>query len=205
MEHLKYLHDTYCFFTGEEERIGGALSCKNPHMRVFNKFELPYRMHFTRTRRIPNLMLDMDISWRTVLKEEAWGSSGAHGWDNLYPDMQAIFVAHGPAFKNREVVRPFENVQLYNLMCHLVNITPSANNGTWGALHHLLMDPPNVNVDVNEELSDMPPILRTIAETKEGAKIGCALVNDHENGKRPEIVRQDRLQICNKKMPNLIN
>lgn len=161
-------------------------------MRVFNKWELPYRMHSVRTRRIPNLMVDMDISWRAVIKEEAWGSSGAHGWDNLYLDMQAIFVAHGPAFKNREVVRPFENVQLYNLMCHLVNVTPSENNGTWGALHHLLMDPPNLNVDANEELLDMPPILRTIAETKEGTKkrTGCALVNGEKNGKTtPEIVR----------------
>lgn len=186
------MNETFCSFTEEEQRIGGALSCKDPHMRVFNKWELPYRMHSVRTRRIPNLMVDMDISWRAVIKEEAWGSSGAHGWDNLYLDMQAIFVAHGPAFKNREVVRPFENVQLYNLMCHLVNVTPSENNGTWGALHHLLMDPPNLNVDANEELLDMPPILRTIAETKEGTKkrTGCALVNGEENGKTtPEIVR----------------
>jgi ectonucleotide pyrophosphatase/phosphodiesterase family protein 1/3 len=181
-------------FTEEEERIGCALSCKDPHMRVFNKGELPYRMHSVQTRRIPNLMLDMDISWRAILKNEAFSSTGAHGWDNLYLDMQAIFVAHGPSFKNQEVVRPFENVQLYNLMCHLVNITPSANNGTWGALHHLLIDPPHLNVNANEEVADMPPILRTIADTKEGAKkrAGCASVNGEESGKTaPEIVRRE--------------
>ncbi len=135
-------------FTEEEERIGCALSCKDPHMRVFNKWELPYRMHSVQTRRIPNLMLDMYISWRAILKNEAFSSNGAHGWDNIYLDMQAIFVARGPSFKNQEVVRPFENIQLYNLMCHLVNITPSANNGTWGALHHLLIDPPHLNVNI---------------------------------------------------------
>ena len=94
-------------FTEEEERIGCALSCKDAHMRVFNKWELPYRMHSVQTRRIPNLMLDMDISWRAILKNEAFSSNGAHGWDNLYLDMQAIFVAHGPSFKNQEVVRSF--------------------------------------------------------------------------------------------------
>ena len=181
-------------FTEEEERIGCALSCKDPHMRVFNKWELPYRMHSVQTRRIPNLMLDMDISWRAILKNEAFSSNGAHGWDNLYLDMQAIFVAHGPSFKNQEVVHPFENIQLYNLMCHLVNITPSANNGTWGALHHLLIDPPHLNVNTNEEVADMPPILRMIADTKEGAKkrTGCASVNGEESEKTaPEIVRRE--------------
>lgn len=30
---------------------------------------------------------------------------------------QAIFIGYGPAFKTSTVVPPFENVELYNLMC----------------------------------------------------------------------------------------
>ncbi|XP_032780225.2 ectonucleotide pyrophosphatase/phosphodiesterase family member 3 [Daphnia magna] len=169
----------------EEDRIGDALSCKDPRMRVFNKWELPYRMHSVRSRRIPNLMLDMDLSWRAVIKQEAWSGGGAHGWDNVYLDMQAIFIAHGPSFKNQEVVRPFENIQLYNLICHLVNVTPAENNGTWGALHHLLSDPPNLLVDADQEFPDMPQILRKLADTREekDKPSACAYVNHKETEK----------------------
>lgn len=31
--------------------------------------------------------------------------------------LQAIFIAHGPAFKKKHVTQPFENIQLYSLMC----------------------------------------------------------------------------------------
>ncbi len=31
---------------------------------------------------------------------------------------------------------------MYNLVCALLRIKPAENNGTWGALHHLLVDAP---------------------------------------------------------------
>lgn len=43
----------------------------------------------------------------------------------------------------------------------MLNITPAVNNGTWGALHHLLVHPPVIlNLGQSEEVSQMPPILR---------------------------------------------
>ena len=148
-------------------------------------------MHSARSRRIPKIMLDMDISWRGIWKQDAYTGQGAHGWDNLFLDMQALFFAIGPSFKSREVVRPFENVQLYNLMCALVNVTPAENNGTWGALHHLLVDPPNGYVVTNEETQE-PLILRIVLDSDTGKKknrTACAVVNCREHGEiSPEIV-----------------
>ena len=100
----------------EEERIMKSLTCKDSHMRIFNKWDLPYRMHLAQSNRIPNLMLDMDLSWRGVFKADQYTGNGGHGWDNLYTDMQAIFIGHGPSLKSKTVVRPFENIQLYNLV-----------------------------------------------------------------------------------------
>lgn len=31
--------------------------------------------------------------------------------------LQAIFIGYGPGFKNNTVVPPFENIELYNIMC----------------------------------------------------------------------------------------
>lgn len=31
--------------------------------------------------------------------------------------LQAIFIGYGPAFKDNTVVPPFENIEVYNLMC----------------------------------------------------------------------------------------
>ena len=102
--------------TEEEDRIMKALTCQDPHMRVFHKWDLPYRMHLVQSARIPNLMLDMDLSWRGVFKKDQYTGNGGHGWDNLHKEMQAIFLGYGPSFKRKTVVRPFENVQLYNLV-----------------------------------------------------------------------------------------
>ena len=84
-------------------------------------------------------------------------------------NFQAIFIAHGPAFRKGYVSEPFANIELYNLMCGelrsqslksclssihstnysgLLGITPSSNNGTAGSLYHLLTP---------SRLSSLPP------------------------------------------------
>ena len=47
--------------------------------------------------------------------------------------MGAIFIAKGPIIKKEKignVLEPFENVQLYNLLTSTLNITGHNNNGT---------------------------------------------------------------------------
>lgn len=142
------------------ERILVALTCNDENMRAFQKWELPYRMHFSESPRVPPIILDFNIGWRGVFREERYNGSGAHGWDNLYPEMQAIFVAYGPSFRSNVETKPFENIELYNLMCALLNVTPAENNGTWGALHHLLVDPPTFPERYNGEYPEMIRILQ---------------------------------------------
>lgn len=31
--------------------------------------------------------------------------------------LQALFIAYGPKFKHNTEVQPFENIEIYNLMC----------------------------------------------------------------------------------------
>jgi hypothetical protein len=56
--------------------------------------------------------------------------------------MNAMFVAQGPSFKKKIEVRPFHSIDLYNLMCAMIGVNPSPNNGTWVSpvMNHQLND-----------------------------------------------------------------
>jgi len=44
--------------------------------------------------------------------------------------MYPIFIGHGPSFKKNFTIKSFNNVDIYPLMCYLLGIEPSANNGS---------------------------------------------------------------------------
>ena len=67
---------------------------------------------------------------------------GAHGYDNDEPDMRGIFAARGPNFKENYTIDSLRNVNLYQIMCALLNITPSPHNGTWSEISQILVDVP---------------------------------------------------------------
>lgn len=62
----------------------------------------------------------------------------------LYSFSQALFIGHGPAFKKGVEIEPFQNIELYDLMCHLTGVAPAPNNGTEGSLYHALVIPPTM-------------------------------------------------------------
>ena len=57
---------------------------------------------------------------------------------------QALFIAHGPDLKRGVEIESFQNIELYNLMSHLLGVTPAPNNGTFGALHNMLVQAPKM-------------------------------------------------------------
>jgi predicted AlkP superfamily pyrophosphatase or phosphodiesterase len=54
---------------------------------------------------------------------------GAHGYDPAVRDMHAIFIAHGPAFKQGVTLPPFENVNVYPAMAKILGVKPAKNDG----------------------------------------------------------------------------
>ncbi|XP_063079798.1 ectonucleotide pyrophosphatase/phosphodiesterase family member 1 [Engraulis encrasicolus] len=136
------------FHTFDYEGVIANLSCKTPDqpMRPYLKEHLPKRFHFASNVRIERGHLYMkEAYWAAI---DSWDrkycSGGFHGSDNVFPSMQAIFIGHGPGFKHRTTVPPFENIEVYNLMCDLMGVTPAPNNGTHGSLNHLLKHPRHV-------------------------------------------------------------
>lgn len=53
--------------------------------------------------------------------------------------MKAFFRAVGPDFHKNHIVGPFETVNVYPLMCHLLGIKPEVNDGSLDNIRHLLV------------------------------------------------------------------
>lgn len=115
------------------EAVEARLLAPHEHMRCWRKSELPARFHYGRNRRIPPLLCLANPGWvifdRATLAAKKYFSLGEHGYDNDSPEMRAIFIANGPAFRSGIVTAPFDNVDVYPLLAHLLAIKPAANDG----------------------------------------------------------------------------
>lgn len=64
---------------------------------------------------------------------------GYHGYLNSYQQMWPYFFAIGPAFKaNYSFTQPPHQLDLYELMCHLLDLRPMPNNGSFDRISHIL-------------------------------------------------------------------
>nr|XP_061787336.1 venom phosphodiesterase-like [Nerophis lumbriciformis] len=121
------------------------MTCKkdNQKLRPYLKSHLPKRLHFANSRRIEDVNVLVEPKWlfERLPGSLTFCSGGAHGYDNDAHSMHAMFVSHGPKFNSRLQVEPFSNIELYNLMCDVLEILPSDNNGTHGSMNHFLREP----------------------------------------------------------------
>ncbi|KAK4659892.1 hypothetical protein QC762_114330 [Podospora pseudocomata] len=116
----------------------------NPNLDVYLRdMDMPERWHFSRNDRIAPLWIVPKTGWALVKMEEmnlkeaqakgtVYAPRGLHGYDNEHPLMRALFVARGPAFPHQpnSEVEVFQNINVYNMLCDSVGITPAPNNGT---------------------------------------------------------------------------
>ncbi len=54
--------------------------------------------------------------------------------------MRSVFFANGPKFRTQYLHPPFDNLDLFNLICLVLDMKPTANNGTIGNVANLLVD-----------------------------------------------------------------
>ncbi len=66
---------------------------------------------------------------------------GMHGFDpRKVPEMKASFYASGPDIVKGKTVAPFENVNLYPWLAHILGLTPPKNDGSLNVLAGTLRD-----------------------------------------------------------------
>lgn len=133
---------------GMENRIYNAIRNQLPTTaKIYRKADLPSRFRIPASSRIAPLVVVPQPA--TVLtnkeryrKAESEGTldriRGAHGYDNRHPLMRATFIGHGPSFKKGYVAKPFESVDVYNLMTKILGLKPAKNDGKWSRIRSIL-------------------------------------------------------------------
>jgi alkaline phosphatase D len=124
--------------TGKADSILYFLN-KEKGLKAWHKADLPAKWHFGTNPRIPEIVVVADSSWSIGTKPD--GSTlrgGAHGYDNSDSDMFAIFYAVGPAFRKNYEFKELNNVDIYDLICGILKITPAKNDGDPNHLKNLL-------------------------------------------------------------------
>jgi predicted AlkP superfamily pyrophosphatase or phosphodiesterase len=104
------------------------------HMHCWDKTRIPKRFNYGNNARVPQLVCLADVGWHittteAIAKRKGEPHNGEHGYDNAEPTMQAVFVAHGPAFQTGIRYHSFPNVDVYPLMTQLLGIPPRFNDG----------------------------------------------------------------------------
>ncbi|HTL69085.1 MAG TPA: ectonucleotide pyrophosphatase/phosphodiesterase [Lacunisphaera sp.] len=121
--------------TGTAAELARQIKAKAPpHLHVWLRDETPARFHFRGNPRIPDVVLLADEHWNFEVKKN-WAKrrenyhKANHGWDPATPNMGALFIAHGPAFRRGVEIPDVPNIDVYNLLCATLGLQPAPNDG----------------------------------------------------------------------------
>ena len=112
-------YELYAYTDGEPEELMMSTPEGEPEKFVYGK-----------NPRVPELVVAPNIGTYVVFRENPRAySGGAHGYDNFTPEMEAIFYAAGPSFKQGVELPAMANVNLYLIIARLLGIEPAPNDG----------------------------------------------------------------------------
>ncbi|ESO88927.1 hypothetical protein LOTGIDRAFT_153994 [Lottia gigantea] len=109
---------------------------------VYYKEDLPVEYHIKNNIRIQPIVLIAHIHYTLVynISSDRNHSLGTHGYNNSLQDMHPFFMVKGPSFKAGATIETLNNVDIYSLMCHLLDLKPAPTNGSLDLVRDLLKE-----------------------------------------------------------------
>lgn len=105
---------------------------------AWQKEDIPQRLHYGNSARFPGIVVIADSLWSIGMSPEPSDySGGAHGYDNAFTAMNAIFYAEGPAFRDKHVSAPFSNVEVYGIIAEILDLDPAPTDGNLDHVRHI--------------------------------------------------------------------
>jgi len=119
---------------GRRDTALAQLRDAHPALHVYPRNATPARWHYRTHRRLPAIVGVADPGWTitthdAVRRNPALLHGGAHGYDPAVEAMRAVFIGAGPGLRSGVRVDSVLNVDLYVLMCRLLDIPPAPNDG----------------------------------------------------------------------------
>ena len=120
---------------GHEAEAQAALVGEHPHLTCWKKGHFPARFHYGQNSRVAPIFCLPQTGWE-IFSRDAKPSKekGTHGFDPYAPEMAAVFVASGPAFRPGVWLKTFDNVDVYSLLARLVGVKPQPSDGSLAPL-----------------------------------------------------------------------
>ena len=143
------------------DRINARVARGTAYLRQ----DLPARYNYTSNPRIGDVVVVMDEGWTMSASRPARAAAapatatekpaaptakpaaerapreryGAHGWDNAFPSMRALFLIAGPGIRQGVIVEEVRNVDVYPLMTELLQLRAATPiDGEAGRIHKLI-------------------------------------------------------------------
>jgi predicted AlkP superfamily pyrophosphatase or phosphodiesterase len=114
---------------GREQAVERALLRQHRNLECWRKQDIPARLRYGRHPRVAPIVCLARTGW--TVASSAWVSrnpdrkpGGAHGYDDAAPEMRALFIAHGPAFRRGVVVEPLETRDVYGVLMGALGLPP---------------------------------------------------------------------------------
>lgn len=125
------------------DAVYDALHGAHPNLSVYRPADIPPALEFGTHRRVAPVIGIADAGWSVTTHEffdrrPSGYDGGNHGYDNHHPDMQALFIADGPAFKDGLVTAGFPNTDVYQLMMAILGLPAEPRDGDLSRVQHLL-------------------------------------------------------------------
>ena len=108
------------------------------HIRAWKRADIPAYLGYGTDKNMGDVVVLPDVGWLFADKPSK-KQRGSHGFDHTAADMQVGFRAIGPDFKVGYVKADrFRNVCIYPMLCYLLGVTPSPNDGSLEEVRDLL-------------------------------------------------------------------
>lgn len=123
---------------GKQKEVYKKLK-KVKKIHVYKRNNAPKKYKFANNIRTNDLII-VGKKGYSVFATHAGGRyfGGTHGYLNSDKQMSAIFLATGKGLKRNYTKRKINNVDVYNLIAHLLEITPAKNDGNFNNIKPLL-------------------------------------------------------------------
>ncbi|PZO77724.1 MAG: alkaline phosphatase family protein [Sphingomonas hengshuiensis] len=110
---------------GHEAALSATLARPHPHMQCWPKAAIPARLRYGTNPRVASFLCLAEVGWTIAPAAPTRPvTGGAHGYDDTAREMQALFVAGGPAFRAGVTLPSFRNTAVHPLLRRILGMVP---------------------------------------------------------------------------------